>query len=77
MLIKRKHSIINIPISPEAKFNTIIYLIKDLDQAEYNRVRDGMDLIYKGYQKICKSNTKVKKDFSEIDKAEELLEVEE
>lgn len=76
MIIKRKCRVVNIPISPEAKFNTLIHLIKDLEQAEYNRLREGMDLIYKGYQKVCKSNTKVKKDFSEIDKAEEFLEAE-
>lgn len=60
----------------EIKINTIIDLIKDLEQADYNRLRDGMELIYKGYQKVRKSKTKVEKDFSEIDKAEEFLEAE-
>lgn len=60
----------------EAKINTIIDLIKDLDQADYNRLRDGMDLIYKGYQKVRKSKTKGEKGFGEIDKVEEYLEAE-
>ena len=76
MIIKRKHSIISVPDPSEAKINTIIDLIKDLEPADYNRLREGMDLIYKGYQKVRKSKTKVEKDFSEIDKAEEFLEAE-
>lgn len=60
--------------SSEVKINTIIDLIKDLEQTDYNRLREGMDLIYKGYQKVRKSKTKNEKDYGEIDKAEEFLE---
>lgn len=76
MIIKRKRPVIKVPDPSEAKLRTIIHLIKDLEQTDYNRFREGMDLIYKGYQKVCKSKTKVEKDFSEIDKTEEFLEVE-
>lgn len=77
MLFKKKQRPVVKTTDPsEAKINTIIDLIKDLEQADYNRLREGMDLIYKGYQKVRKSKTKVEKDFSEIDKAEEFLEVE-
>lgn len=76
MIIKRKRPLVKVTDPSEAKINTIIDLIKDLEQADYNRLREGMDLIYKGYQKVRKSKTKVEKDFSEIDKAEEFLEVE-
>lgn len=76
MIIKRKRPVVKVTDPSEAKINTIIDLIKDLEQADYNRLREGMDLIYKGYQKVRKSKTKVEKDFSEIDKAEEFLEIE-
>lgn len=76
MIIKRKRPVVKTTDPSEAKINTIIDLIKDLEQTDYNRLREGMDLIYKGYQKVRKSKTKVEKDFSEIDKAEEFLEVE-
>lgn len=76
MIIKRKRPVVKFADPSEAKINTIIDLIKDLEQTDYNRLREGMDLIYKGYQKVRKSKTKVEEDFSEIDKAEEFLEVE-
>ena len=76
MIIKRKRPVVKTTDPSEAKINTIIDLIKDLEQTDYNRLREGMDLIYKGYQKVRKSKTKVEKDFSEIDKAEEFLEIE-
>lgn len=77
MLFKKKQrQVVKTTDPSEAKINTIIDLIKDLEQADYNRLRDGMELIYKGYQKVRKSKTKVEKDFGEIDKAEEFLETE-
>lgn len=76
MIIKRKRPIAKTTDPSEAKINTIIDLIKDLEQADYNRLREGMDLIYKGYQKVRKSKTKVEKDYSDIDKVEEYLEAE-
>lgn len=76
MIIKRKRPVVKTTDPSEAKINTIIDLIKDLEQADYNRLREGMDLIYKGYQKVRKSKTKIEKDYGEIDKAEEYLEAE-
>lgn len=76
MIIKRKRPLVKVTDPSEAKINTIIDLIKDLEQTDYNRLREGMDLIYKGYQKVRKSKTKVEKDCGEIDKVEEFLETE-
>lgn len=77
MKFKRKKHVTRTNDPSEAKINTIIDLIKDLEQTDYNRLREGMDLIYKGYQKVRKSRTKVEKDSVDIDKAEEYLEAEE
>lgn len=60
--------------SSEAKLNTIIDLIKDLPRPDYNRLREGMELIYNGYQKIKNARTNDEKEFDEIDSMEKILE---
>lgn len=76
MFIKRKRPVAKTTDPSEAKINTIIDLIKDLEQADYNRLREGMDLIYKGYQKIRKSKTNIEKELDDISDAEKFLETE-
>lgn len=61
--------------SSEAKLNTIIELVKDLPRADYNRLREGMELIYNGYQKIKNAKTNDEKEFGDIDNMEAILEV--
>lgn len=68
-----KKKIQNIP-SSEAKLNTIIELVKDLPRADYNRLREGMELIYNGYQKIKNAKTTDEKEVSEIENIEIALE---
>ena len=60
--------------SSEAKLNTIIELVKDLPRADYNRLREGMELIYNGYQKIKNAKTNDEKELGDIDNMESLLE---
>ena len=62
--------------SSETKLNTIIDLIKDLPRSDYNRLKDGMDLIYSGYQKIRNARTIDEKELDEITTIEKTLEVE-
>ena len=59
--------------SSEAKLNTIIELVKDLPRADYNRLREGMELIYNGYQKIKNAKTNDEKELGDIDNMESLL----
>lgn len=61
--------------SSEAKLNTIIELVKDLPRADYNRLREGMELIYNGYQKIKNAKTSDEKELGDINNMETLLEV--
>ena len=68
-----KKKMVNIP-SSEAKLNTIIELVKDLPRADYNRLREGMELIYNGYQKIKNAKTTDEKEVSDIDSMEQILE---
>lgn len=60
--------------SSEAKLNTIIDLIKDLPRPDYNRLREGMELIYNGYQKIKNAKTNDEKELGDIDSVEKMLE---
>ena len=60
--------------SSEAKLNTIIDLIKDLPRPDYNRLREGMELIYNGYQKIKNAKTNDEKELGDIDSMEKILE---
>lgn len=73
-LFKRNHN--QTLTSSETKLNTIIDLIKDLPRADYNRLKDGMDLIYNGYQKIRNARTVDEKELDEITNIEKSLEVE-
>ena len=71
MFKKRKTQLIP---SSEAKLNTIIDLIKDLPRPDYNRLREGMELIYNGYQKIKNAKTNDEKELGDIDSMERILE---
>ena len=73
MKVFKKHK--ESPItSSEAKLSTIIELIKDLPRADYNRLREGMELIYNGYQKIKNAKTNDEKELGDIDTMERLIE---
>ena len=74
MKLLRKHERVTLS-SSEAKLNTIIELVKDLPRADYNRLREGMELIYNGYQKIKNAKTNDEKELGDIDNMESLLEV--
>lgn len=63
----------SVPAS-ESKLNTIIDLVKDLPRPDYNRLREGMELIYNGYQKIKNAKTNDEKESGDIDTMEKLLE---
>ena len=58
----------------ESKLNTIIDLVKDLPRPDYNRLREGMELIYNGYQKIKNAKTNDEKELGDIDTMERILE---
>ena len=60
--------------SSESKLNTIIELVKDLPRPDYNRLREGMELIYNGYQKIKNAKTNDEKEFGNIDEMERIIE---
>ena len=71
MILKKKNKIVT---SSENKLNTIIELVKDLPKADYNKLKDGMDLIYSGYQKIMSARTTDEKEMDELNNIEINLE---
>ena len=73
MKLFKKHTTQTIS-SSEPKLNTIIELVKDLPRADYNRLREGMELIYNGYQKIKNAKTSDENELGDIDIMESVLE---
>ena len=58
----------------EAKFQTVVELIRDLDKAEFNRLKDGMQLVWEGYRKVSQAKTSLEKEIDDIEKTEKILE---
>ena len=59
--------------STESKLEIIVGLIKNLSRSEYNKLRDGMDLIYNGYQKLNNSRTLTEKESDELNDLERII----
>lgn len=57
----------------EARFQTAVNLIKDLDKREKNRLIDGMELAWQSYDKIRQVKTNDEKEVADIDEAEKVL----
>lgn len=57
----------------EERFDAMMELIKDLPRADYNRLKDAMDLGYSAYQKVKNVKTADEKEVADIVKAEVLL----
>lgn len=67
---KRKH-IIQDP--SEQRFDAMMELIKDLPKADYNRLKDAMDLGWNAYQKVRNVKTADEKENEDILSAEKVL----
>lgn len=60
----------------EARFQTVIDLCKDLDKREFNRMMDGIELAWQGYNKIRQVQTIDEKEVAEVIEIEKELEKE-
>lgn len=58
----------------EAKFQAVVDLIRDLDKKEFNRLKEGMDLVWQGYQKVGQAKTATEKEMEDIEDTEKTLE---
>lgn len=57
----------------EQRFDSMMELIKDLPRADYNRLKDAMDLGYNAYQKVKNVKTLDEKENEDILTAERAL----
>lgn len=60
----------------EVRFDAMMDLIKDLPRADYNRLKEAMDLGYKAYQKVRNIKTEDDDDVA-VNSAEFVLSQEE
>lgn len=60
----------------EARFQTVVDLVRDLDRKELNRLIEGVQLCWQGYQKVGQAKTTEEKENGDIDEAEKALEKE-
>lgn len=58
----------------EERFQAVVGLIRDLDKKEFNRLKEGMELVWQGYQKVGQAKSSTEKEFEDIEKAEKILE---
>lgn len=70
-MFKRKKHIVEDPV--EQRFDSMMELIKDLPRADYNRLKDAMDLGYNAYQKVKNVKTVDEKEVEDILSAEKIL----
>lgn len=60
----------------EAKFQAVVDLIRDLDRKEFNRLKEGMELVWQGYNKVGQAKTNAEKEVEDIEDTEKKLEEE-
>lgn len=58
----------------EERFQTVVSLVKDLDKKEFNRLKEGMELCWQGYQKVGQAKTAVEKELEDTEMPERILE---
>ena len=69
---KKKHDTDRV----EAKFQAVVDLIRDLDRKEFNRLKEGMELVWQGYNKVGQAKTTAEKEVADIEGSEKVLEEE-
>jgi hypothetical protein len=58
----------------EARFQTAVDLIKDLDRSEFKRFVDGLTLTWQGYDKIRQVQSREEKELGQVTAVEKKLE---
>lgn len=58
----------------EYRFQTTVDLIRDLDRAEFNRFKQGIELAWQAYQKVKSVQTTSEKELDAVDGLEKSIE---
>lgn len=74
MIFKRKKNIEKANDPTEERFDEMMNLVKHLSRADYNRLREAMDLGYNAYQKVKNVKTAEEKELAGIDESDRSLE---
>lgn len=74
-LRKKKRKAGETPDYIEARFQTAVDLIKDLDRKEFNRFIDGLTLTWQGYDKIRQVQSREEKEMEQVVQAEHKLDL--
>lgn len=60
----------------ENRFQTVVDLVRDLDEEELSRLLKGVKLCWQGYREVEQAKSAEEKEFGDIDMMEEVLEKE-
>lgn len=60
----------------ENRFQTVVDLVRDLDEEELSRLLKGVKLCWQGYREVEQAKSAEEKEFGDIDMVEEVLEKE-
>lgn len=60
----------------ENRFQTVVELVRDLDEEELSRLLKGVKLCWQGYREVEQAKPAEEKEYSEIDSTEIILEEE-
>lgn len=60
----------------ENRFQTVVELVRDLDEEELSRLLKGVKLCWQGYREVEQARSAEEKEYGEIDNTEMVLEEE-
>lgn len=60
----------------ENRFQTVVDLVRDLDEEELSRLLKGVKLCWQGYREVEQAKSAEEKEYGDIDMMEEVLEKE-
>lgn len=71
MIFRRKKPVLE--SVAEQRFDDMMALVKNLSRADYNRLKDAMELGYNAYQKVKNVKTDEEKELEDIDEIEKAI----
>lgn len=60
----------------ENRFQTVVDLVRDLDEEELSRLLKGVKLCWQGYREVEQARSAEEKEYGDIDSVEDMLEKE-
>lgn len=73
---KRPNSALETANRVENRFQTVVDLVRDLDEEELSRLLKGVKLCWQGYREVEQARSAEEKEYGDIDIMEDVLEKE-